>query len=144
MNKSIKKPNLLDIITILIILVIIRYLILKFNSNLIVNGYFAIYILVFFITYYLTKNAKFAVLLSLIIVLGRIIYRKYVPSQELKDSTSFYHLIIFILGMIFIFIIIYNYDKAIKYFKYFPYIISILIILILYNLKYNKTSCCLP
>ncbi len=138
------KPSIFDIIIIIILLLLGRYYILTYNDKLLINGYFAIYIIVFFITYYLTRNAKFSVILSLIIVLGRIIYRKHASQKELENPNSNYHLITFIFGLIIVFIIIYNYNKILKYINYFPYIISILIVLILYCLKYKKTYTCLP
>jgi len=139
-----KGSDWMNYIIVFFVMIILRHFILKYYPSVIVNGYFGIYIMMFFILWCLTRDVTFSIMLALIVILGRIFYRKNVPTGELKNPNSVYHMVIFVVGLLLLFIVISNHKKILAYSYCFPCIIAILIMFILFHLKYQKTNCCLP
>ncbi len=136
--------KILPFILLIIFIIFVRHIVLKYFPNIIINGYFCIFLIIFLLNYICTQNSYYSLLISSIIVFGRLFYRKYIGNETLTDSNHKYHLIIFVIGLVFVFLCLLNYNQIQKYSKYYSYFLFITILGILYNLTYNHTSCCLP
>ena len=127
-----------------IFIILIRHYVLKHYPGIIINGYFCIFLIMFILSYVFTKDTYFSLFIAVIIVYGRVLYRKYIGEENLKDSNHSYHLIIFIIGLFLVFLSLYHYSFLEKKKKYYSFILFFIILGILYNLKYSNTDCCLP
>ncbi len=136
--------DILSILFLIIIFVLGRYIIIKYYPKIMLNGYFFLFLFIYLFNYLCTQNSYYSLLISIIIVFGRLLYRKYIGNETLTDSNHKYHLIIFVIGLVFVFLCLLNYKKIQKHSKYYSYFLFITILGILFNLTYNHTSCCLP
>ena len=133
--------NYLYIVLILFIFFILRCVILKYYPKLIINGYFALFLCFYLITYIFTKSIIFSIIIGLISINIRIIYRSNQPKESLNNYNSFSNIFITCFGLIILFFIIINFDYIDgKFKKYYNIILLILILLNLFFLKINENN----
>ena len=131
-------PKNINILSILFLIFIIRYIVLQYIPNIIINGYFSIFLCFFIITYIFTENSLFSIIISMITVNLRILYRYLKDPKTLSNYNSFSNCIIFLIALISWWIIIkqFNYIHKFSY-KYYNYIIVILLLINMASLQIN-------
>ena len=131
----------INVILILILFLISRYLIFEYYPTLITNGYLAIFISFCLITYMFTKSIIFSIIIGLITINVRNLYRMNTPDYILNKKNGFNNTCITCIGLIFLFfsIINFNYiDKKIK--KYYNVTLLFLILINLFLLN-SRMKC---
>ena len=122
-------------------LFVLRYVVLEYFPKLIINGYFSIFLCFFVATILFTKNKLFSILIGLLVINLRIIYRSVKDKNTLNEYNSFSNCLIFGFALLVLSIIFIHYDTIDKLFnKYYINSIVLLILLNLYSLKINKTD----
>ena len=129
------------IILILCIFLILRYIILEFYPNLIINGYFSLFISFYIISYIFTNSIIFSIIIGFIAINIRILYRNKKPIYTLKNYNSLDNIFITCVGLIILFFIIINFDYIDnKFKKYYNITLLVLIIINLFFLKINNNN----
>ena len=134
-------PTTKNILLVFIILFIIRYIVLKYLSRFIVNGYFSIFLSFFIITYIFTNNILFSTIIGLLSVDLRILYRLLKDKQTLLDYNSFSNCLAFFIALVLWASIIKNYkliNDSIN--KYYSISVFVLILINLGSLQINKND----
>jgi hypothetical protein len=141
-------PTNYNIIIVLISTFILRYIVLKYLPTYIINGYFSIFFVFFIITYLFTSNYLFSIIIGMISVNSRILYRHSKDQKTLSNYNSYSNCFAFLLSLVIWFSIIKNFKKINNNFK--NYYDSSLLFLLLINLasfeinKNNNNLMCLP
>lgn len=130
---------LITILLILIIFLILRCTILEYYPRLIINGYFSLFICFYLITYIFTNSSIFSIIIGLIAINIRIIYRSK-NNKDLENYNSFKNILITIFGLVILFFILINYNYINKFKKYYNHILFILIVINLYFLNINPND----
>ena len=132
------KPTIINLIFIFILIFILRYIVLEFFPTIIINGYFSIFLCFFVITSIFTNNNFFSIIIGLLVVNIRIIYRKVKNKKTLNEYNSFSNCFIFSAALLLLCIILIYFEKIDKnYSKYYSSIIVTLLLINLYSLKIN-------
>ncbi len=140
------KPTASNLIFIIICLFILRYVVLEYMPSAILNGYFAIFICFFILSFVFTRNILFSLVIGLLTINVRTLYRSMKDKSTLNDYNSFGNCFIFLLGLIVLSVILFNYPKFNKYIeKYYCYVLLIFISSNLFFLtNHNKELLCYP
>jgi len=142
------KINCLNLSITLFILFTLRYIILKYSPELIINGYISIFMCFFIFTILFTENIYFSIIVGLVVINLRIIYRSIKSSKTLLDYNNFSNCLVFFLLLVILSIVIYKFDIIDKNFqKYYGHILFVLIFINLYLLKtvkYDYNLLCYP
>jgi len=120
-----------------ILIFILRYIVLQFFPNLIINGYFSIFLCFFSIAFIFTNSNLFSIIIGLLVVNMRIIYRKFKDKKTLNNYNSLSNCFIFFVALLLLTIILSFFEKIEK--NYSKYYSSIILILILINLYFLNT-----
>lgn len=132
------KATIINFIFIIILIFILRYIVLEFFPTIIINGYFSIFLCFFAITCIFTNNNLFSIIIGLLVVNIRIIYRKVKDKKTLNEYNSFSNCFIFSAALLLLCIILIYFEKIDKiYSKYYSSIIVTLLLINLYSLKIN-------
>jgi hypothetical protein len=133
------KPTIINLLCVVIMLFILRYLILEYFPDIIINGYFSIFLCFFIISKIFTKNAFYSIIIGLLVINGRILYRYIKDKKTLNEYNSVSNCLIFLAALILVSILLVYFEKIDKYYsKYYGYLITILILINLYSLKINN------
>jgi hypothetical protein len=142
------KISCLNISVVLIVLFIVRYIILKYSPELIVNGYISIFVCFFLFTVLFTKNIYFSMIIGLLIINLRIIYRSIKSAKTLLDYNSFSNCFVFLVALLALSFVIYKFNIIDRHSqKYYGHILFVLICVTLFCLKtvkYDKNLLCFP
>jgi hypothetical protein len=124
----------LVLVLIIVFAFIIRYVILEYYPNLVVNGYLYLFLLFFLISYFCTRSILYSILLGLATINGRLLYRSFMSPLILDNYNSIQNMTIFMVGLIMLFITIIYYKKIDKILKnyYLFLILSFTIIFLLF------------
>jgi len=134
-------PTIINLLFIFIIIFILRYIVLKYFPNFIINGYFSIFLCFFILSIIFTKNIFFSIIIGLLVINFRIIYRSIKDKKTLNEYNSFSNCLIFAIALFLLSIILIYFKKIDKdYSKYYGYLILILILINLYSLKINENN----
>jgi|LauGreDrversion4_2_1035121.scaffolds.fasta_scaffold65256_3 hypothetical protein len=130
------EPTITRLIFIVILIFILRYIILEYTPDIIINGYISIFMSFFIFTFLFTKNILFSVLIGLFTIHTRILYRSIKDKSILNDYNSFSNCFIFLFGLLLLSVILFNYSKFNKHVeKYYSHVLFILISSNLYFLR---------
>jgi hypothetical protein len=133
------KPTIINLLCVVIMLFILRYLILEYFPDIIINGYFSIFLCFFIISEIFTKNVFYSIIIGLLVINGRILYRYIKDKKTLNEYNSVSNCLIFLAALILVSILLVYFEKIDKYYsKYYGYSITILILINLYSLKINN------
>jgi hypothetical protein len=105
------------ILIIFLFFLILRYILLEFYPKLIINGYFTLFISFYILSYIFTKSIIFSIIIGLIAINIRILYRNKKDRQILNNYNSLDNIFITCIGIIFLFFIIINFDYIDNKFK---------------------------
>jgi hypothetical protein len=130
------EPTITRLIFIVILIFILRYIILEYAPVIIINGYISIFMNFFILTFLFTKNILFSLLIGLFTINTRILYRLIKDKSTLNDYNSFSNCFIFLIGLLLLSVILFNYSKFNKHVeKYYSHVLFILISSNLYFLR---------
>ncbi len=91
-----------NILLIMGLLTIFRHLVLKFAPQLIVSAYITMFVIAFALSLIIGQSIKIALLIGLIITVGRLIYRYNTNPDVLEDGTGIINTMLFVVGLIMI------------------------------------------
>jgi hypothetical protein len=135
------KPTLINLLLVFILTFILRFVVLEFFPTIIINGYFSIFLCFFIITNIFTNNYLFSIIIGLLIINFRIIYRNIKDKKTLNEYNSFSNSLIFTIGFLLLAVLLVNFKKINEtYNKQYSYFITILILINLYSLKINENN----
>lgn len=135
------KPTIVNLFFAFSIIFILRYVVLQFFPTMIINGYFSIFLCFCLVSYIFTNNMSFSIIMGLLVVFLRIIYRNIKNNKTLHDYNSLGNCVIFTIVMLILGIILFNFEKIHRESnKYYDHIIAVQILTILYSLKINKND----
>jgi hypothetical protein len=130
------EPTITRLIFIVILIFILRYIILEYAPVIIINGYISIFMNFFIFTFLFTKNILFSLLIGLFTINTRILYRLIKDKSTLNHYNSFSNCFIFLIGLLLLSVILFNYSKFNKHVeKYYSHVLFILISSNLYFLR---------
>ena len=130
------EPTITRLIFIVILIFILRYIILEYAPVNIINGYISIFMSFFIFTFLFTKNILFSLLIGLFTINTRILYRLIKDKSTLNHYNSFSNCFIFLIGLLLLSVILFNYSKFNKHVeKYYSHVLFILISSNLYFLR---------
>jgi hypothetical protein len=130
------EPTITRLIFIVILIFILRYIILEYAPVIIINGYISIFMSFFIFTFLFTKNILFSLLIGLFTINTRILYRLIKDKSTLNHYNSFSNSFIFLIGLLLLSVILFNYSKFNKHVeKYYSHVLFILISSNLYFLR---------
>lgn len=135
------KPTIINLLISFIIIFILRYIVLQFFPTFIVNGYFSIFLCFFIISLIFTENMFYSIIIGLLTVDFRILYRSIKDNKTLNEYNSFSNCLIFSIALVLLSIFLIYFEKINKiYNKYYSYLITLLILINLYSLKINEND----
>jgi hypothetical protein len=135
------KPTIINLLISFIIIFILRYIVLQFFPTFIVNGYFSIFLCFFIISLIFTENMFYSIIIGLLAVDFRILYRSIKDNKTLNEYNSFSNCLIFSIALVLLSIFLIYFEKINKiYNKYYSYLITLLILINLYSLKINEND----
>jgi hypothetical protein len=126
---------------IILLFLFVRYIILQYYPNLIINGYFSLFISFYIISYIFTKSIIFSIIIGFISINIRILYRNNKSIKVLNNYNSLDNIFITCIGLIILFFVIIKFDYIDTTFKkYYNIILLCLILINLFFLKINKNN----
>ena len=133
------KPTINNLLFAFVLIFILRYIVLQFCPTIIINGYFSIFLCFYVITSIFTNNIIFSIIIGLLVVNLRIIYRTVKDKKTLNNYNSFSNCLIFTAALLLLSIILINFERIHKIVnKYYGYVITGLILINLYSLQINE------
>ena len=135
------KPTISNLLFVFIFIFVLRFVVLDFFPTIIVNGYFSIFLCFFIITHIFTNNIIFSIIIGLLAVNFRIIYRTVKDKKTLSKYNSFSNCLMFTIALFLLSIILINFERIHKTVnKYYDYATMGLILINLYSLQINETD----
>lgn len=111
-----EEKQYISLIVLSLIIVIVRFCILKWYPNFLINSYIWMFVIPMSILYYYTKNFDYSLLVSLIIIITRTIYRYNTSEDSLKKKNynSFKNCFLYFSSMVLIIFAVYFESELIK------------------------------
>ena len=133
------KPTIINLLFAFILLFLARFVVLEFFPSIIINGYFSIFLCFFAITILFTNSPFYSIIIGLLVVNIRIIYRTLQDKKTLNKYNSIYNCLIFAVALLLLGIFLVCFEKINKVAnKYYGYIITGLILINFYSLRINE------
>jgi hypothetical protein len=140
------QPTIYNLTNVIIIIFIVRYVVLNFFPKLIINGYISIFVCFFFLTKLFTNNPFFSIMIGLVVINSRILYRRITDQKTLSNYNSVSNCLIFSIALIILGYVLIHFEiinTTIN--QYYGWVIALLIIINLYllepNLNNNQLLC---
>jgi hypothetical protein len=125
---------------------IIRYTLFHFYPNIYINGYLSVFLLFFIFPFLFTRNINLSTSIGLLLVIMRIISRKFESENDLLNYNCNYSIIMISSALIFTSLIILNYKGIIRSYGKFLHVINVILIIFLLSSlhlnKYNNNLLC--
>ena len=132
------RPTITNLLIAFIIIFILRYISLEYFPNVIINGYFSIFLCFTIASVLFTKNIFYSIILGLLAINFRVVYRSVKDTKTLVVYNSFSNCAIFTFAFILLSIFLIYFEKIDRCCsKYYGHLIVSLIIINLYSLKTN-------
>ena len=125
---------------------IIRYTLFHFYPNIYINGYLSVFLLFFIFPFLFTRNINLSTSIGLLLVIMRIISRKYEDVKDLANYNCNYNIIMISSALIFTSLMILNYKEIIRSYGKILHVINVILIIFLLSSlhlnKYNNNLLC--
>ena len=89
------EPTITNLLFTIILVFILRYTLLEYTPSVIINGYFSIFICFFLFSFLFTKNILFSILIGMLIINMRILYRSVKDKSTLNNYNGLSNCFIF-------------------------------------------------
>lgn len=125
----------------ILVIFIFRYTLFHYYPNIYINGYLSVFLLFFIFPFLFTRNINLSTSIGLLLVIMRLISRKFESEKDLLNYNCNYSIIMISSALIFTSLIILNYKGIIRsYGKFLNVTNVILIIFLLSSLQLNKCN----
>ena len=130
------EPTITNLLFTIILVFILRYTLLEYTPSVIINGYFSIFICFFLFSFLFTKNILFSILIGMLIINMRILYRSVKDKSTLNNYNGLSNCFIFSFGLFLLSVILFNYTNFNKHIEqYYSHVLFILVGSNLYFLR---------
>ena len=134
------QPTNVNILIVLVVAFVLRYIILEWFPMYIVNGYFSLFFATWLIVYLFTSNMVFSILIGMFYVNVRILYRYSKDKQTLSHYNSVSNCLMFGIALVGLYFFIMYYKQFQSFSSYYGSALLILVLINLMCLQVNKVD----